>query len=593
MTANTGGAIMDLGPDLDGWSLWWHYNRERYLTPGASPARPVSPSGEVMLHSSGLRPEVVVEQILPALRSVLDEDTPASLRAAVLLAQARIGGGFEGDELSRSRMEELLIQHLDDGNRMVAETACIGLGILARPTALSPLTALLNDTKQGRELFGRSRVSRRMRTFAAYGIGLVGQRADNEDVRRYATHALADALLEDAGPTPDERVAAVIGLGLIDPADREGAAGGCSCSSNDMLAAVLLELFDDKREDDLVRAQIPPTLARLAPYVSEETREEIVDELIDALGKRREKDPVHQGCALALGLIGDADEDEADREIRRALMKAAVDRDRLTKSLALVSLAQVSTRAGTGKGDPRAATPEARKFLLKRLARARTHERTWAMLALGVFGRELIEQGEVLDRVHLDAVRGELEDSRAPDEVAVCSIAAGLCRDQGASESLFEKVDDLHQNERGLAALALGMTGESKAIEPLHEVLIDSRHEPAVLEQTSISLALLQDPARVAKIVGLLEECDCLLSKRAVAIALGRSRDQAAAEPLLAMLADEDGPVMQRAFAAFGLALLAEQDGRPWSSRISTDLHYRASPATLTGPSGAGILDLP
>jgi hypothetical protein len=50
---------------------------------------------------------------------------------------------------------------------------------------------------------------------------------------------------------------------------------------------------------------------------------------------------------------------------------------------------------------------------------------------------------------------------------------------------------------------------------------------------------------------------------------------------------------MQRTFAAFGLALLAEQDGRPWSTRLSTDLHYAASPATLTSAARGGIPDLP
>jgi HEAT repeat protein len=528
---------------------------------------------------------------VPALRGALDATSSPSVRSAVLLAQARIGGGLESDELGRSQVEQTLLEHLADTNQRVAESACIGLGILARPASLGPLTALLNDTDEGRKLFGRSAVTRRMGAFAAYGIGLIGQRSDNEDVRRYATHVLSEVLAQDAEPAPDRRVACVIALGLIAPGGRDGEAGSCTCSSNDALAAQLLELLRNKRAHDLLRAQVPPTLAHLAAYTSTEAREKIVHELIKTVGKRKEKDAVHQGAALALGLIGDADDDELDRKIRGALMSAAVDRNRMTKSLALVALAQVSTRPGTD--DSLEASAEARSFLLRRLTRGKSNERTWSMLALGLLGRGLVEEGVPLDRVQLDAMRTELEDSRSPDEAAACAIAAGLIRDRDSVAALLEKVADLHQGERGMAALGLGMTGDPRAVEPLTEVLGESLHEPEVLEQTSISLELLRDPARVTKILALLEECDCILSQRGAAFALGRSRHEDAVEPLLAMLGSQDGPEIQRAFAAVGLALLAERDGRPWSTRLSFDLHYRANPATLTDPSGSGILDLP
>ncbi len=59
------------------------------------------------------------------------------------------------------------------------------------------------------------------------------------------------------------------------------------------------------------------------------------------------------------------------------------------------------------------------------------------------------------------------------------------------------------------------------------------------------------------------------------------------------MLEDRGSPALQRAWAAHGLALLAGKDERPWGSLISTDLHYRANPGSLLGPSRAGILDLP
>ena len=137
------------------------------------------------------------------------------------------------------------------------------------------------------------------------------------------------------------------------------------------------------------------------------------------------------------------------------------------------------------------------------------------------------------------------------------------------------------------------MTGAPGALERLHDVLKDARHEPGVVEQTALALRMIEQNDLVEKLLELLVDCDCLITRRAVAIGLGRSRDARAVDPLLAMFEDRNAQSEQRTFAAFGLALLAEPEARHWSWRISTDLHYRANPATLTSSARGGILDLP
>ena len=81
-----------------------------------------------------------------------------------------------------------------------------------------------------------------------------------------------------------------------------------------------------------------------------------------------------------------------------------------------------------------------------------------------------------------------LDDSRSPDEAAACSIAAGLCRDQGALDLLVSQIEERQDGGRGHAALGLGMTGSAQGAEKLHVLLDDARHEPDVIEQTAMAL---------------------------------------------------------------------------------------------------------
>ena len=186
--------------DFDHWSLWWQHNRERFLEPSSLASGPVTPRAE-SLDSGGVSRTVIFERIVPALEALLEQDPGNGLRSAVLLTLARVGEA-DGDALGDSPLQVLLAEHLAVGARgpqEVAETACIALGILGRPSSVATLSAVLADSAAGRELTGTHEVPSRMRAFAAYGLGLLGESTVNSDVRRYARHALA------AGPAGRSR----------------------------------------------------------------------------------------------------------------------------------------------------------------------------------------------------------------------------------------------------------------------------------------------------------------------------------------------------------------------------------------------------
>ena len=110
--------------------------------------------------------------------------------------------------------------------------------------------------------------------------------------------------------------------------------------------------------------------------------------------------------------------------------------------------------------------------------------------------------------------------------------------------------------------------------------------------QTSLALALLDDPTLVERLLAQREECDCLVSWAGTAMALGRTGDARAVEPLIASLRDESATEGKRSWAALALGLMADKDKKPWTSRLSTNLNYVANPATLHDPQGSGILAL-
>ena len=584
--------------DLEGWDHWWLMNKEDFLDPVSNPL-PTTPDGTTVGKARGdviprgnLPDSLVFERVEPALRAALDDAPPSALTGALLLALARVGEPENG-ALGDSRLLSTLVRHLDESNRNVAESACVALGVLGRPAVLPVLSAILGDTDRGRKLVDRGEVPLRMRAFAAYGIGLVGGRTSNQDVRDYATHLLVEGLEAEPGAAPDDRVACVIALGMIDAEARRTRDGDCPCRSNDSLARRLAVILNDARDDELVRAHVPATLARIAAGGSERLREEVGELLLARAEKKRERELVRLGAILALGRLADADEDPLDEKIRKRLASIASRGNRSEQSYAAIALARAGARLGDGEGAPDAGTEEVGELLLDELARGRSHERAWSALALGVLGHGTQTAGLPVPAEISEALLHGLRDERSPEQVGAHAVAVGLCRADDSVARLTKKLDTGDENTRALVALALGMSGSTDAVEPLRALVADSSHRPGVLESSARALALLGDVELEPALESLLDECDCDLTRQGVAVALGRTRDPRAVEPLVGMLEDESAPDRQRAWAAIGLGLLAEKDERQWSSRISIGAHYRANPASLTGASRGGILDLP
>ncbi|MFT5153284.1 MAG: hypothetical protein ACI841_003284, partial [Planctomycetota bacterium] len=182
-------------------------------------------------------------------------------------------------------------------------------------------------------------------------------------------------ILEQKKSHDDLKTAAMISLGLI-PMQSDESVINCVCgecaidapqtSLQAQLTYLTRFLSDEAKSNSELRSHTATTLGRLMNQQDEnevfDEKTDIAEYLIKILdGSRRAPQKVRESCVLALGLIGDADNDEIDQLIRFTLERA-VHGSYLERRFAFVSLGQVGSRPGSGE-EPYGATNQARNFL--------------------------------------------------------------------------------------------------------------------------------------------------------------------------------------------------------------------------------------
>ncbi|MFT4542190.1 MAG: HEAT repeat protein [Planctomycetota bacterium] len=592
--------------DTSAWSQWWGFNRERYMSLRSAVRSGTAATGSDEFYLGHGTSSVSREGLMPSNAQIRNLVVPALMRAlksrdndiltASLLALAKIGQDAAGTGFDLSASIRAFLTH---SNQEVHETAAVALGILANSSTAPDLAALLHDTEHGRKLVARAKVSTRTRAYAAYGLGLIGNRAESPSVRGYAVHHLAAVLETREEAALDVGVAAVLSLGLIplldgelpgpeSPPVRPGA------SRQAQVLFLLGKLADDgpKGLDSRVRAQIPVAVVRLARGASPSVKTVIGKQLVDALKPRTKLDKaVSHGVVHALGLLGDNDEDPVDVAIRKRLFETASNGDRTSRHIALVALARCATRPGESLHGP---GPElVRQFLLGRLKGGSSLGRPWAALSLGLFEHGNQRHGYEPSNLIRTALRLRFQNSASPAEAGALAIALGLAGDRSATDSLVERLHGGDENVRGHAAAALGMMGAVSAIDDLRMVVSKSGYRPGVLRECAIALAMLGDKESVSALLNRIGSTSSLLEQIGVLSALGRVGDARSVDGLINVLNDERKSDLTRAFGAVALGVICAKESLPWNAKIAADIAWWETPATLIDPtSGKGILDL-
>jgi HEAT repeat protein len=620
-----GGSAGPSGPDLTIWQFWWGFNREPYLNLKAHIHTGAVQTGSDAFFTGAegtsnsrdaLRPsdQIVRSKVVPALIKALNSEQSNDIVTGCLIALAKIGDAKNEGGDGKSQMAEEIKKSLTSGNQEIQETAAVALGILANEQNIPLLEALLfNDGAKLRdfEINYNSAVPERTRAFAAFGLGLIGFKA-SEEGRQSIVNALVKMLDGEAKSmgARDIPVACLSSLGLTALAIKDDASAAVELGSSTPKPAQvtnrqeqilwLLNYFESD-QPFMNRAHAPVAIARLLKDAAPDywLRAQVGNRFVKSIAKvSTDQNEIKQSCILALGQIGDCDDDAVDKSIRAALM-AVTDElsDEQAKYFSMIALAQVAGRPGVGEGGPLKGLEgkgNARAFLLERLEKGKAEARSWAALAVAVLERSLEDKQQMSSPDSKAMLRTALADSKSPAEVGALSIAVGIAKVTEAKDVLREKFEKISEPEaKGFAAIGLGLMDDRPAIALITDVVRKSKFQPELLKSAATGLGLLGDKEIVPELIEMLGTASGLSSQAAISSALGTIGDVRSIDPLIKMLEDKEKTERARGFAAVALGIVSDKEELPWNAKISIDANYRANTTTLTSPdAGTGILDI-
>ncbi|HPF13300.1 MAG: HEAT repeat domain-containing protein [Planctomycetes bacterium] len=631
------------------WQLWWEFNQDRFLRYSS-----INTGGSVLTHGSDweigrgsstdnlggrLTQKEIQELVLPALQEGIQMGGSEKFVKNALMVMAKIGG-----EQNRETFEFFLRFYLSNGHATINETAAVAMGLACGETNYPLLASIAKDTPEAQELLGRKKVPMGMRAFAAYGMGFAASNSSNDSFRRQAVADLISILEEKFEPdefkiaddedakakdkkkdkdkdepiedakVSDLRVAAMVSIGLI-PLPFSHDVNVCICGQckvpnpdtcfQSQVTYLMRNFTADEEFDAQVRAHTASTLGRLILAGAElagtefhdsinEIKLGVSDILSEALGKRANQPQVVQNSAImALGLMGDADNEDVDAWIRSELKRAASKGGPLGKRFAMMSLAEVGSRRGQGE-KPWAAVPEVRMELMSHLSRGRQDVRPWAGLALGVFGYQLKNQAQELDESVDRALTRVAKDARTADDLGAYGVAMGLRGSDQGREAMIEKLSATKDAAaRSYVALGLGLSGNKTSIKDLQETLEATDREPLVQTRTGLALGLLGDSAVVEELVSRLEKTHSEEKRATIALALGYIGDKRSVEVLTSILRDksirESGT---RDAAILAIGYMCDRRATPWRSVMAHGTNYLAETQTLLNGKNTGLLNL-
>ena len=187
--------------DVTSWDVWWEINKAPYLRLKDAVRAGGVATGSADFYLGPTTSDTGRDLVLPTEHDSLDVILPALHRAitssgnrditsACMVAMAKIGRDHPTFTLA-SVFPPQLASH----DQEIRETAALSIGIAALPSAanLDLLVALATDTAAGRRSCRNREVDDRTRSFAIYGLGLVGHSCSDTAVKRAIAECAAAA----------------------------------------------------------------------------------------------------------------------------------------------------------------------------------------------------------------------------------------------------------------------------------------------------------------------------------------------------------------------------------------------------------------
>lgn len=604
--AQTGQRGVEIGDDLTRWEFWWEFNKDPFirLKDAVHQGGPQTGSDDFYLGSTrksdakdSLKPteEQIMGEILPSLKRALDDtqERDFDIISSCMVAMAKIGKDHPDFKLF-----DVFKARLKASNQEIRETAALSLGIAGitgeAEAQMDLLAGLVLDNQLGRSTSGASEVNERTRSFAAYGLGLAAYSTSEVKVKRQAFEALKTLIEDERMSSRNLRVAAIQGMSLLN-------IGSQTQEDKDLLADTLtaLETFYKKKlgpGDQLLQAHCPTAIAKLIGKDHEKADHFKALFALDLSGKGKPKRSSHdiaRSCALAIGQLCHANNDKDDKvnpdgDYSKLLLESYHKaKDAQTRYFSILALGQIG-------GDLNRST------LLKEFDKAKSLEKPWCSLALGVYSFfKYEEQKKTGGSTEPESTIGEtlfdeFKKSKQPNTLASLAIGMGLNQyTDGADKMRDMMLAKVAQEDlAGYLCIGLALMNDTRSVEDMRGVVQASTRRPDLLKQAAVALGKLGDKRVADDLQALMVEGEANLAKlSAIASALGFIGDQRSITPLKSMLLDKSISQLSRAFAAVALGGIADKELLPWNSKIAVNSNYRASVETLTNRT-SGILDI-
>lgn len=495
------------GPGADHWTRWWYPNRALLIGRSmriSANGGAVTPSVRDKAGADALwRAEAQA-----ALSAVLNDDHEDIASAAAIAL------GKAGDVTQARALRELLLD--TKRQRPVREAAALALGLL-------PRTDGDGATRDALEELAQSNEDTRLRAISVYALGLRG------DVG--STPFLIQAAGADAASW-DIPAAAISSLGML---------------GEDLIQADLEALVRgtrrNRKRDRMRRIYAAHALSRLGSTDAAPT-------LWEACQDRDES--VRRSAALALGVVGRADDERSVKVLMRLLAR---DRDRAVKNMAALSLGRLG-------GD---SAEQALRYAYKK---GDNLHQPFAALALGLLASKTSDDKLVQPLVE------DLDRRANADLRGALAVALGLARAESAIPVLRELADDRGDpTVRAHAVFALGLIGDHPSAERIRGLLVDS-NDPMLRRESAVALGLLGDRAAVTELIELVEDGGSVYLQGSAATALGRIGGAQSVSALIELMNDDSRPGLARGMAAVGLGLLLDRSEGRSLAVIGADLDW-------------------
>ena len=594
--------------DIESWVQWWRFNGPSVIA-AAEPHGPAvmhragdefflgRGQGRVARQGAGIPTSIVRAVVAPALLRIVRGTPNTAELSASLMALAKVGSARAGEPLLPE-----LVAFLAHPSLPVAEAAALGIGILGEDRGAAMLMELALDTPLGHGLCGRSSTPVRLRSFAIYGLGLIGARSMDPDLQGRLVATLLPLLEADDEARPDVVAAAITSLGLTQLPWRS-APGHAGLTRTELIRRLGGFLQGDARRvgrtrQAHARAQIPIALARLHQNAGPLHQGQVAEtgarmlELLET-GSTEESAFVRQSILIALGRLANSGGkgstlEDLNERAHAALSRAAASAPHeLTRRFALIALARQAGRPGDGPS-PLAFLEPTEQLLLGRLDGGPRRETHWAALALGVLGDGARRNGPGISPGTRQRLEAALRKSHGPDEVGAIALALGMMRAGPSEPLLLAKLQATSEaRARGHIALGLGLMGAGGAAEPLLDALDRGHRDAQLADQLGTALGLVAQPRTLTQLASRLESASSTSDGTTLALAVGRAGHRSGIASLLGRLGEG------HAQPATALGVACDKDETPWNVQLGLDVHYGVEIETLRNSERTGILDLP